>query len=1099
METQKLLVETLNQLSPEEFVVFKSLIEDANVSLLLPRNKLKTANTQDVVKLMLKAHGHQSVEVTRDVLEKMKKMELVQRLSAFKSDSASASYSGNERPLPLTKRVEALESVTWLLLETLDHLGDEEKEDFKEALSETHWRWSNYNSFHILQELTDLQDKVLFMVHMYGSSSVEKITEVLKKMNKTELVQRLTDGSSVTKETHLDEHLSALVHKVVTVRSVEKVLFETLTDLSTEDLKKVKWLLQVACYQRNLPQWSWKWLLMVDPRKMANMIVRKYGQQSVEFAVEVFTDINRTDLVQRLSGSSSGTKERPVADEHWPALIQKVETLSSDTELLLETLADLSDEELKDFREFVQTQFNILGSSRLDLQEIVILMVQDHGQRSVKNFVEILKQMNKHELVKRLSDRRSASKQKPSDDEWRSAFIRKVSTVAAVKHLLLEIVSDLRKEEFQQFKKILQMFISRKGLSRFFLRLDKCSTVVEVVDVMVQALGRQSVEMTRQALLYMNRTDLVQRFPETSSELECNIRKIIRSLSTEFSGGQIKDQAEGTKLRFEGPALLEEEAETKRILSANLADIKRNELLKFVWFLQFTCFQKSLPQIPKYTSKLAYTLPELVDLMLEKLGERSVEVIREVFQDMKKILLTEPSASAGGASSSSEPEGPASVTEKSSIWTKVKPEVNDSAAGEATTYRLQSAAGHFECSVSGLRWVCKEEVGLKYQFCSWERHMERMKSRQYSPAGPLMDVMLIAGKINEVLLPHWVCIDDIPNLLENFKVLHINDSGEVLETASEVTPSHVRLTDPDFSLLAALVSSIFRVKVSCDMLIYYQPHTTFLKLRLYLIPHDSGVKEAVNKSESSRGFEEIKMHRPNKFLKMHQGFSLNATVDTVKVQPKEITLRYDSQDPNCYGVLMKNPDRQFSLELRKSSSPKDDPVWICEFWEGDYPKSGPSKEATSVRTAAHAKEAGAAGPGGPAEASSTTGSANMEQKKMLKESLMNISAENFNAFLDALWGRKEKPRIFRVKVEGKSPLEVADVMITTFGEQRALEVAEEILRYINCNQDADELAKKAGAAGAAGAAGGVRPAGTSRTSRTRRTSRTSRTSRCTQT
>ncbi|XP_061573697.1 apoptosis-associated speck-like protein containing a CARD [Cololabis saira] len=101
----------------------------------------------------------------------------------------------------------------------------------------------------------------------------------------------------------------------------------------------------------------------------------------------------------------------------------------------------------------------------------------------------------------------------------------------------------------------------------------------------------------------------------------------------------------------------------------------------------------------------------------------------------------------------------------------------------------------------------------------------------------------------------------------------------------------------------------------------------------------------------------------------------------------------------------------------------------------------------------------------------------MDQKKILKESLMNLSKENFNEFRDALWSRKEKPRILRAKVEGKIPLDVADVMITTFGEQRALEVAVEILRYINCNQDADELAKEAGAAGPAGPGGPAGPAG----------------------
>lgn len=71
---------------------------------------------------------------------------------------------------------------------------------------------------------------------------------------------------------------------------------------------------------------------------------------------------------------------------------------------------------------------------------------------------------------------------------------------------------------------------------------------------------------------------------------------------------------------------------------------------------------------------------------------------------------------------------------------------------------LESEAGNFECSVSGLRWVCKEKVSFKYQFCSWEEPMERMEMLQYMPAGPLIDIAVIAGKLNEVYLPHWICI-----------------------------------------------------------------------------------------------------------------------------------------------------------------------------------------------------------------------------------------------------------------------------------------------------------------------------------------------------
>ncbi|XP_049442176.1 uncharacterized protein LOC125894660 [Epinephelus fuscoguttatus] len=72
---------------------------------------------------------------------------------------------------------------------------------------------------------------------------------------------------------------------------------------------------------------------------------------------------------------------------------------------------------------------------------------------------------------------------------------------------------------------------------------------------------------------------------------------------------------------------------------------------------------------------------------------------------------------------------------------------------------LQSEAGAFECSVSGLRWVCKEKVSFKYQFCSWEGHADRLKTMWYIPGGPLLDITVIFGKLDEAHLPHWICTD----------------------------------------------------------------------------------------------------------------------------------------------------------------------------------------------------------------------------------------------------------------------------------------------------------------------------------------------------
>lgn len=35
--------------------------------------------------------------------------------------------------------------------------------------------------------------------------------------------------------------------------------------------------------------------------------------------------------------------------------------------------------------------------------------------------------------------------------------------------------------------------------------------------------------------------------------------------------------------------------------------------------------------------------------------------------------------------------------------------------------------------------------------------MERIETMQYMAGGPLMDITVIAGKFEEVYLPHWIC------------------------------------------------------------------------------------------------------------------------------------------------------------------------------------------------------------------------------------------------------------------------------------------------------------------------------------------------------
>ncbi|XP_063341009.1 uncharacterized protein LOC134635565 [Pelmatolapia mariae] len=405
MTTKKLLIETLNQLSPEDFAEFKSHIDVKKDLQLISKSRLKTANTQDVVELMDEAYRGECVEETRKALMKMNRTDLVQRLS-------------DKQFPPLSQRVETMESLIELLLETLADLSRSKLENFEQV-----FRRKPVLMFLFMETETDVQDVVFLMVRTFGQQSLEKIVEVLKEMERTDLAQRLTDSSSEAQNKHLDEHLSALIHKVATMAAVTDLLLETLEDLSDQDLMEFRRFLQFTRFQKSLPQIK----LSNDRREIVNLMVDELGHQSVEVIREVLTDMQRTDLVQRLSESSSGLKaagssaegfdveetekEKHSEDERWPALIHKVETMESDIELLLETLDALNYRELEEFKQNLpQTHhkyysvFSWMWYMRTGLQDTVFLMVQTYGQQSVEKTMEVLKEMERTDLAQRLSD-----------------------------------------------------------------------------------------------------------------------------------------------------------------------------------------------------------------------------------------------------------------------------------------------------------------------------------------------------------------------------------------------------------------------------------------------------------------------------------------------------------------------------------------------------------------------------------------------------------------------------------------------------------------------------------------------------------------------
>lgn len=80
-------------------------------------------------------------------------------------------------------------------------------------------------------------------------------------------------------------------------------------------------------------------------------------------------------------------------------------------------------------------------------------------------------------------------------------------------------------------------------------------------------------------------------------------------------------------------------------------------------------------------------------------------------------------------------------------------------------------------------------------------------------------------------------------------------------------------------------------------------------------------------------------------------------------------------------------------------------------------------------------------------------------KKLISDTLENLGEHDFNKFRSQLLDRREEPRILRSKVEAKGYLVIKDVLVSTYCEPGALQVTLQVLREIDCNDDAVRLGK----------------------------------------
>ncbi len=78
-------------------------------------------------------------------------------------------------------------------------------------------------------------------------------------------------------------------------------------------------------------------------------------------------------------------------------------------------------------------------------------------------------------------------------------------------------------------------------------------------------------------------------------------------------------------------------------------------------------------------------------------------------------------------------------------------------------------------------------------------------------------------------------------------------------------------------------------------------------------------------------------------------------------------------------------------------------------------------------------------------------------KRAIADALEDLTHETVLGFCHRLRDRREKPRVRLRAVDGKSVWQIAELLVSTFTELNALQVTLEILRQINCNEEAKAL------------------------------------------
>ena len=244
-------------------------------------------------------------------------------------------------------------------------------------------------------------------------------------------------------------------------------------------------------------------------------------------------------------------------------------------------------------------------------------------------------------------------------------------------------------------------------------------------------------------------------------------------------------------------------------------------------------------------------------------------------------------------------------------------------------YEHCTLPGSYECTVSGLRWMCTDEVTLQYRLADPELFKAELAMLQYTPIGPLMDIRVLSGELAETHLRHFACLEGSdPSFSDAVRVQRGGSSSVSLEKFAQLTRSHAILHHPSFSLVELLVKIGIPTKSPLDTLIY-RTRVVPLTLFIYVVPRDASMITAVEEEARKIGGKRIYKHRPNAEIWTNTKFSLKS--EKAEISPNEITLKY-ARPPDLFEVFVENAEGNIDLKLISGGVT----IWQAKLRQDEY-------------------------------------------------------------------------------------------------------------------------------------------------------------------